>query len=71
MDLDYLSSLGVRICLQGHHPAMAAIQAVYKTLKALREGARPANLEGIPDKVLINRYTRIESYDRWIKEFLE
>jgi len=71
MNLDYLSSMGVRICLQGHQPVMAAIQAVHSTLKALREGARPANLKGIPDKTLIDRYTRMESYDRWTKEFLE
>jgi carboxyvinyl-carboxyphosphonate phosphorylmutase len=41
-DLDYLSARGVRICLQGHQPFMAAVNAVHATLKALREGTPPA-----------------------------
>src|SRR5215475_3951763 len=36
-DLDYLKSQRVRIALQGHTPFAAATQAVYDTLKALRE----------------------------------
>lgn len=71
IDLQYLGSMGVRICLQGHQPFMASIQAVYNTLKALRDGARPAELEGIADKALIDKFSRSESYDRWIEEFLE
>ena len=38
LDLGYLAQRGVRICLQGHQPFMAAVQAVHDTLKALREG---------------------------------
>jgi carboxyvinyl-carboxyphosphonate phosphorylmutase len=71
VELEYLGSMGVRICLQGHQPAMAAIQAVYNTLKALREGINPAELDGIPDKALIEKFTRNADYDRWIEEFLE
>jgi carboxyvinyl-carboxyphosphonate phosphorylmutase len=71
MELEYLGSMGVRICLQGHQPAMAAIQAVYNTLKALRAGINPAELEGIPDKALVEKFTRNEDYDRWIEDFLE
>ncbi|MDH3377201.1 MAG: isocitrate lyase/phosphoenolpyruvate mutase family protein [Gammaproteobacteria bacterium] len=71
MDLHYLGSMGVRVCLQGHQPFMAAIQAVYNTLKALREGTRPTDLDGIPDKKLIEKFSRAKSYDRWIEEFLE
>ncbi len=44
--LDYLASQRVRIALQGHAPFAAATQAVYETLKALREGTSPKNLEG-------------------------
>ena len=40
-DRDYLSSRRVRIALQGHQPFSAAVQAVYNTLKALREGTKP------------------------------
>ncbi len=46
--LDYLASQRVRIALQGHAPFAAATQAVYETLKALREGPRPLkDLKGL------------------------
>jgi len=70
-DLDYLGSMGVRICLQGHQPAMAAIQATYNTLKALREGVNPSELKGIADNTLINRLSREEDYKHWMSDFLE
>src|SRR6185295_17618570 len=44
--LDYLASQRVRIALQGHAPFAAATQAVYETLKFLREGGSPKNLTG-------------------------
>ena len=42
--IDYLAGQRVRIALQGHAPFAAATQAVYETLKALREGTSPKNL---------------------------
>lgn len=57
-ELDYLAGLRVRIALQGHAPFAAATQAVYETLKALREGASPKNLKGLPSAELINRAMR-------------
>ena len=45
-DLGYLAGQRVRIALQGHAPFAAATQAVYETLKALREGLPPKALEG-------------------------
>ena len=71
MDLEYLGSLGVRICLQSHQPAMAAIMATYDTLKALREGVQPADIKIMLDKELLNKLSRVDDYDRWIKDFLE
>lgn len=68
---NYLASMGVRICLQGHQPVMAAIQATYDTLKALRQGVKPADLEGIPDNQLVDRLSRSDDYDRWMNDFLE
>src|SRR5208282_485479 len=44
MELDYLSAKGVRICLQGHQPFLAAVRAVHETLKALRDGTLPAEI---------------------------
>ena len=71
MDLDYLGPLGVRICLQGHQPVLAAVMATYDTLKALREGVQPADVETILDKDLLNKLSRVDDYDRWIEDFLE
>ena len=71
MELDYLSGLGIRICLQGHQPFMAAVQAVHTTLKALREGANPTNLAGLAPPELMNALTRAPDYRRWTKEYLE
>src|SRR3954471_8318757 len=55
---DYLSSQRVRIALQGHAPFAAATQAVYETLKALREGASPKSLKGLASPELTGRATR-------------
>ena len=69
-DLDYLASNGVRICLQGHQPFMAAVEAVHATLKALREGAPPAELKGVASSELMQRVTRDGDYKRWTRDFL-
>jgi oxaloacetate decarboxylase len=56
--LDYLASQRVRIALQGHAPFAAATQAVYETLKALREGASPKSLKGLASPELTGRAMR-------------
>jgi oxaloacetate decarboxylase len=55
---DYLKSQRVRIALQGHAPFAAATQAVYETLKALREGTSPKNLKGLASAELTSRAMR-------------
>jgi carboxyvinyl-carboxyphosphonate phosphorylmutase len=70
MDLDYLSAKGVRICLQGHQPFMAAVDAVHRTLKALREGTAPAELAGVASAELMKSVTRDADYRRRIKDYL-
>ncbi|MDI3306079.1 MAG: isocitrate lyase/PEP mutase family protein [Acetobacteraceae bacterium] len=69
-DRDYLAARGVRIALQGHQPIMAAAQAVYATLKALREGTPPSELPGLPRGGLMGRATREADYKRWTRDFL-
>ncbi len=69
-ELDYLSAAGVRICLQGHQPFMAAIHAVHATLKALRDGTPPAELENIASGELMKRLTRDADYRRRMTDFL-
>lgn len=69
-DLDYLGQCGVRISLQGHHPFMAAVQAMHDTLKALRAGTPPSQLEGIASADLMKQVTRDADYQAWQEEFL-
>jgi carboxyvinyl-carboxyphosphonate phosphorylmutase len=71
MDLDYLASQGVSLCLQGHQPVMAAMQATYDTLKALREGTKPSVLNNHFDKDLIRQWSKVDVYDQWMQDFLE
>jgi oxaloacetate decarboxylase len=69
-DRDYLSSRRVRIALQGHQPFSAAVQAVYNTLKALREGTNPSDLQGVASAETMQRVTRDGDYKTWIEKFL-
>jgi oxaloacetate decarboxylase len=70
LDLDYLSSRRVRICLQGHHSFWASVQGVYDTLKALRDGAMPSQLKNVASADLQKRVLRQADYDRWSGAFL-
>jgi carboxyvinyl-carboxyphosphonate phosphorylmutase len=56
--LDHLAGQRVRIALQGHAPIAAATQAVYETLKALREGTAPKDLKGLASPALTSRVVR-------------
>ena len=69
-DRAYLGSKGVRICLQGHRPFLAAVRASYETLKRLSDGVAPEQITDIAAGDLIARATRRESHDTWAKEFL-
>jgi len=69
-DLDWLSTHRVRIALQGHAPIAAAVQAVYTTLKALRDGTPPGQLSGIASAELMQRVTRGPEYRQWTQDFL-
>jgi len=69
-DRDYLASRRVRIALQGHQPFAAAVQAVYATLKALREGTPPGKLTGVASPELMKRVLREGVYEESVKSFL-
>lgn len=69
-DLDYLSTMGVRLCLQSHAPFMAAVQAVYDTLKALREGTPPKELSGVAPPEMMKRLTRDGDYQAKMQDWL-
>jgi carboxyvinyl-carboxyphosphonate phosphorylmutase len=69
-DAAFLASQRVRIALQGHTPFAAATQAVYETLKALREGTRPKDLKGLAPAELTNRLMRDAEVKKRLTEFL-
>jgi carboxyvinyl-carboxyphosphonate phosphorylmutase len=68
--LDYLRDQRVRIALQGHAPFAAATQAVYETLKALREGTSPKQLKGLASSELTGRVTRDAAMKARAADFL-
>lgn len=57
-DWDYLAGKRVRIAVQGHAPIAAAMQAVFATLKAVRDGAAPKELQGLASADLMDWVTR-------------
>ncbi|HYS87899.1 MAG TPA: isocitrate lyase/PEP mutase family protein [Bradyrhizobium sp.] len=70
IDPNALASQRVRIALQGHAPFAAATQAVYATLKALRDGELPKNLKGVASSELTDRVTRDADMKTRSAEFL-
>jgi len=68
--LDYLVTQRVRVALQGHAPFAAATQAVYDTLKALREGTSPKNLKGVASAERTGRAMRETDVKARSGEFL-
>jgi carboxyvinyl-carboxyphosphonate phosphorylmutase len=70
-DLDYLSARNVRVCLQGHLPFLAAVNATYETLKALRNGIPPADIKTLATPDLMKTVTRQADYVKWSKDFLD
>ena len=70
-DREWLAAHGVRVALQGHLPFAAAVKAVYDTLKALREGAPPAELRpNLATEAQMAQFTRRARYDQWTADFL-
>lgn len=71
MDRNWLASLGVRVCLQGHKVHAAAMQAFLETQTALANGTHPDDLENIAPGDTMKRLMRDADYSAWAKEFLE
>lgn len=69
-DPAYLGEQRVRIALQGHAPFAAATNAVYATLKALREGLPPRALTGLASAELTGKVTREAKVKARSSEFL-
>lgn len=69
-DAALLATYGVRICLQGHRPFLAAMRACHEALVGLAAGAKPDEIEVLQSQVLA-RATRRADYDRWIADYLK
>jgi len=65
-----LSAHRVRIALQGHATIMASVQAVYETMKALRDGTKPADLKNLASSELMNTLTHAAQYDAAKRDYL-
>ncbi len=65
-----LAAHGVRVALQGHQPFAAAVAAIHATLKALRDGTPPSDLQGIAPPALMKQVTREADYAAWTRDFL-
>ncbi|CAH2601464.1 Oxaloacetate decarboxylase [Rhodovastum atsumiense] len=65
-----LAEAGVRLALQGHHPFMAAVQALHETLAALRAGTPPGSLVNQPPAALMKQLTREAGYAAATRDFL-
>jgi carboxyvinyl-carboxyphosphonate phosphorylmutase len=65
-----LAAQRVRISLQGHAPIMAAVQAVYDTMKALREGTSPSQIRNVASATLMATLTRAADYDGATRDYL-
>ncbi|MGL5168641.1 MAG: isocitrate lyase/PEP mutase family protein [Afipia sp.] len=69
-DTAFLASQRVRVANQGHQPIAAAIQAVYETQKALRDGVVPKDLKGLPSAELTSRVMRDATVKARVADFL-
>jgi len=69
-DRALLAAHRVRIALQGHQGITAAALAVHATLKALRDGVKPSDLQGLPPRGFMQRLMREEQYAAWTRDFL-
>ncbi|NLS07571.1 oxaloacetate decarboxylase [Rhizobium sp. P32RR-XVIII] len=69
-DSAYLRERRVKISLQGHQPFLAAVQAMYGSLRALREGTPPSEITGLPSDDLMAGLTRRPAFEHWLTDFL-
>ena len=71
MDRDWLATLGVKICLQGHKVHAAALQAFLTAQTALANGTHPDDLENVASGGTMKKDMRDDAYDAWTNAFLE
>jgi carboxyvinyl-carboxyphosphonate phosphorylmutase len=62
-----LAARKCRIAVRGHLPILAAVQAIYATQLALRDGRQP---DGIASPELVKQVTREAECKRWMRDFM-
>ena len=70
VDLEYLATQGVRVCLRGHQGFAVSVQALYDTARAILAGTAPSELQGLAPESLMARLTRAQRYDELSESFL-
>ena len=70
MDREWLASIGVRVCLQGHKVHAVAMEAFLRGQMALADGTHPDDLEDVAPGDTMKRLMRADDYDRWGEEYL-
>ena len=68
---DVLAANRVRICLRGHQPFAAATQAIYDTMRLLKEGTPGSELPGLASPALMKQLTRHDDHQAWSREYLD
>jgi carboxyvinyl-carboxyphosphonate phosphorylmutase len=69
-DAPYLAGRRARIYSTGHEPFAAAVQAMYDTMKAVRDGAGAKELKGIASRELMAKLTRGAEYEAFTQAYL-
>jgi carboxyvinyl-carboxyphosphonate phosphorylmutase len=69
-DAEYLAGRRVRVFATGHEPFAAAVQAMYDTMKAIRDGMPGKDLAGIAPRELMARLTQGADYEALTREYL-
>lgn len=70
MDREWLASIGVRVCLQGHKVHAVAMEAFLRAQTALADGTHPDDLEDVAPGDTMKRLMRADDYERWGEEYL-
>ena len=71
MDRNWLASLGVRVCLQGHKVHAAALEGFMSAQTALANGTHPDDLANVASGDTMKRFMRNADYSDWTNAFLE
>ena len=70
-DAGKLAKMGVRICLRGHQPYLAALAATYSAIKQVLGKTEATDGPPLIETVLLEQLTRNKAYDADAKSFLE